>query len=180
MKKLLAALTLIVIAATIHMTQAVGDLEERMDKLEEEVRTLQLETIELRQQLGQIYETQGSIEQELDIIYQELDKYDVFEFEATGYAPFDNVSGSCSDGDPNTTATGTRPKHGTIAVNPKVIPYGTKIYVEGYGWGVAEDTGGAIRAREDLIDLYFDTYEEAINWGRRNVKIYVEKGGLDG
>lgn len=92
---------------------------------------------------------------------------------ATGYAPLDNKSGTCTDGDPTKTATGTYPTWGTIAVNPKIIPYGTKMYVEGYGWGVAEDTGAAIRARTDLIDLYFDTYEQAMAWGRRQVMVVI-------
>ena len=44
------------------------------------------------------------------------------------------------------TATGTYPRRGTIAVDPDVIPLGTKLYVPGYGYGVAEDTGGAVQS----------------------------------
>ncbi len=77
------------------------------------------------------------------------------------------------------TATGTRPKLGTIAVNPKIIPYGTKLYVPGYGYGVAEDTGafrnydGGTRMQ---IDVFLDTEKECRRWGKkRNVKVYILK-----
>ncbi len=73
------------------------------------------------------------------------------------------------------TATGTWPKVGTIAVDPKVIPYGTKIYVPGYGFGVAEDTG-AFRGKRNQIDLFMDSEKECRSWGRkRNVTIYLLK-----
>lgn len=71
----------------------------------------------------------------------------------------------------NRTATGTIPRRGTIAVDPRVIPLGTRIYVPGYGYGVAEDTGGAVNGR--IIDLFFNTRTEAINWGRRTVQIKI-------
>ncbi len=71
----------------------------------------------------------------------------------------------------NRTATGTIPKRGTVAVDPRVIPLGSKLYIPGYGYGVAEDTGGAVKG--NIIDLFFETREEAIKWGRRNVTIYV-------
>lgn len=71
------------------------------------------------------------------------------------------------------TATGTYPHRGTIAVDPDVIPLGTKIYVPGYGYGVAEDTGGAVQGH--IIDLFFESRAEAIKWGRRTVTIKIIK-----
>lgn len=70
-----------------------------------------------------------------------------------------------------TTATGARAVHGVIAVDPRVIPLGTRVYVPGYGYAVAADTGGAIKGRR--IDLCFDSVEEAIRWGRRSVTIII-------
>ena len=64
-----------------------------------------------------------------------------------------------------------------IAVDPKVIPLGTKVYVqstdgsEDYGYAIAADTGGAIK--NNKIDLYKDTHKQALQWGRRQVKLYV-------
>lgn len=76
----------------------------------------------------------------------------------------------------NRTATGTRPKVGTVAVNPKQIPYGTKLYIEGYGYGVAEDTGAFRFADKFQIDLFMDTERECVNWGRkRGVTVYILK-----
>ncbi|NLK22051.1 MAG: DUF348 domain-containing protein [Epulopiscium sp.] len=69
------------------------------------------------------------------------------------------------------TATGTRARVGTVAVDPRVIPLGTKLYVEGYGYAVAEDTGGAIKGKK--IDLYFDTKKEALQFGRQQRKVYI-------
>lgn len=71
----------------------------------------------------------------------------------------------------NRTATGTWPQVGTIAVDPDVIPLGTKVYVVGYGFATAEDTGGAIN--DYIIDLYMDTETECLSWGRRDTTLYI-------
>jgi 3D (Asp-Asp-Asp) domain-containing protein len=69
------------------------------------------------------------------------------------------------------TATGTWPSRGTVAVDPRVIPLGSELYVEGYGPAVAADTGGDIKGQR--IDLYMESYEEAIQFGRREVLVEV-------
>lgn len=75
------------------------------------------------------------------------------------------------------TATGTAPVYspsgiGTIAVDPRVIPLGSLVYVEGYGQAVAADTGGAIQG--SIIDVYVDTYDQATSWGRKyGVAVYI-------
>ena len=69
------------------------------------------------------------------------------------------------------TATGTWPSRGTVAVDPRVIPLGTELHIEGYGPAVAADTGGDIKGQR--IDLYMESYEEAIQFGRRQVLIEV-------
>jgi len=76
------------------------------------------------------------------------------------------------------TATGTVPVRdpngiSTIAVDPRVIPLGSLVYVEGYGRAIAADTGGAIKG--NIIDVYLNSNEEAINnWGRKyNVPVYI-------
>jgi 3D (Asp-Asp-Asp) domain-containing protein len=69
------------------------------------------------------------------------------------------------------TATGTWPSRGTIAVDPEVIPLGSKLHVEGYGEGIAEDTGGAIKG--EIIDLYMLDRNEALSWGRRQVEVKI-------
>jgi uncharacterized protein YabE (DUF348 family) len=76
------------------------------------------------------------------------------------------------------TATGTIAKrnpsgYSTIAVDPDVIPLGTKVYVEGYGFAIAEDTGGAIQGNK--IDVYLDTHSEALDWGVRYKNVYILK-----
>lgn len=76
------------------------------------------------------------------------------------------------------TATGTVPVRdpngiSTVAVDPRVIPLGSLVYVEGYGRAIAADTGGAIKG--NIIDVYVNSDEEAINnWGRKyNVPVYI-------
>lgn len=73
----------------------------------------------------------------------------------------------------NKTATGVEPRAGMIAVDPKVIALGSKVYVEGYGYAIAADTGGAIRGNR--IDVFFPTLRQCIDWGRKSVHIYVLK-----
>lgn len=75
----------------------------------------------------------------------------------------------------NRTATGKWPKVGMCAVNPKVFPYGTRFYIPGYGYAVAEDTG-ANDSSAVSIDVFMDTEAACLRWGRkRNVKVYVLK-----
>lgn len=69
------------------------------------------------------------------------------------------------------TASGTRARVGEIAVDPRVIPLGTTVYVEGFGLRTAEDTGGAVKGH--IIDIYMSTRSECILWGRRNVTVYL-------
>jgi 3D (Asp-Asp-Asp) domain-containing protein len=79
--------------------------------------------------------------------------------EATGYA----IRG--------TTATGLPTAWGVVAVDPSVIPLGTRLTIPGYGEGVAADTGGAVRGAK--IDLWFPTTAQALAWGRRTVTITI-------
>lgn len=94
---------------------------------------------------------------------------DVLYMEATAY---NWDCGSCSG--TGRTATGYNVKanpDGVIAVDPSVIPLGTKVYVEGYGYAVARDTGGAIQGNK--IDLHMRTIEEARQFGRQRVKVEI-------
>ncbi|MGP6191429.1 MAG: ubiquitin-like domain-containing protein [Vulcanimicrobiaceae bacterium] len=69
------------------------------------------------------------------------------------------------------TATGVAAGHGVVAVDPSLIPLGTKLYVPGYGRAVAGDTGGAIHGHR--IDLGFNSIGEAMRFGRRQITVYV-------
>ena len=73
----------------------------------------------------------------------------------------------------NRTATGTWPSRGTIAVDPRVIPLGTELHLEGDGPAVAADTGGAIQGQ--IIDLYMDSEHECRQWGRRKVEVQIRR-----
>lgn len=88
---------------------------------------------------------------------------------ATGYTHTD-------EGCDMITATGTTVHYGTVAVDPRFIPYGTRMLIVShdgeryYGIATAEDCGGAIK--RDKMDLYFPTYQECIEFGRRRCTIY--------
>lgn len=88
----------------------------------------------------------------------------VLSMQATAYS---------SDG---VTASGTPTRrdidgYSTIAVDPRVIPLGSRVYVEGYGYAIAEDIGGAIKG--NIIDVFFNSNSEARSWGRRSVTVYI-------
>jgi|LFRM01.1.fsa_nt_gb uncharacterized protein YabE (DUF348 family) len=68
------------------------------------------------------------------------------------------------------TYSGTKPGPGTIAVDPRVIPLGTRLYVDGYGYGVARDVGSAIVGNK--IDVFLESEAAARRWGRRMVNVY--------
>ena len=84
--------------------------------------------------------------------------------EASAYLPGDG-------GGAGITATGMAARHGVVAVDPNVIPLGTRLFIPGYGVAIAADTGGAIQGAK--IDLCMDDYGEAISFGRQSVKVYI-------
>lgn len=69
------------------------------------------------------------------------------------------------------TASGRYTQHGIVAVDPRVIPLGSKLYIPGYGWGIAADTGGAIVGNK--IDVWLPSTAACFQWGVRQVKIKV-------
>ena len=88
----------------------------------------------------------------------------VLTMEATAYLPTDG-------GGDGITASGIEAKHGIVAVDPNVIPLGTKLYIPGYGEALAADTGGDIVGAR--IDVVMEDYGEAMQFGRRTVEVYV-------
>ncbi|MBN2398523.1 MAG: 3D domain-containing protein [Deltaproteobacteria bacterium] len=69
------------------------------------------------------------------------------------------------------TADGTKAKHGTIAADIRRYPFGTKMYVPGYGWGEVHDTGSALKG--DHIDVFFFDRDDALAWGRKYLKVVI-------
>lgn len=61
--------------------------------------------------------------------------------------------------------------YSTIAVDPSIIPYGTRLFVENYGFAIAADTGTAIKG--NIVDVYFNTKQEALNWAVKYVNVYI-------
>jgi 3D (Asp-Asp-Asp) domain-containing protein len=89
----------------------------------------------------------------------------VIEMVATGYGPNGNGKWGAR------TASGLRPGFGVVAVDPRFIPLGTRLYVDGYGYAVAGDTGGAIKGAR--IDLGYDSNSSAMAVGRRRVRVLI-------
>ncbi len=93
--------------------------------------------------------------------------------EATAYCACKICTGKTPDHPAyGITASGEKVRPGVIAVDPTVIPLGTRLWVEGYGEALAADTGGAIRGRK--IDVYFPSHQQALEWGRKQVTIRLE------
>lgn len=78
-----------------------------------------------------------------------------------------------------TCSTGVKAMPGRVAVDPREIPYGTKMYIVSsdgkwhYGYCTASDTGGFIYTSNTVVDLYMRSYTDCVNFGRRNVDIYI-------
>ena len=148
----------LLIASTIPETKLIEEIEEKIEqKTEKEITK------------------ENDEEDKTTEVSRDGEKHIPIRAIVTAYAPYDNKSGMCNDGTPDTTATNTKPKRGTIAADPERIPYGTKLYIPEYGYGIVEDTGGALRKDKDniRIDVYMDTYEEAIEWGKKEMTIYI-------
>lgn len=92
----------------------------------------------------------------------------VLTMSATAYDPSPRTIGPGATG---RTRMGMRATFGMVAVDPRVIPLGSLVFVEGYGFAIASDTGGAIKGMK--IDLCFDSRAQALAFGRRTVRVHV-------
>ncbi|SUY48360.1 3D/G5 domain-containing protein [Clostridium putrefaciens] len=120
-----------------------------------------IDKVVLQGSLGVLTASRGSAE---DVLYKKTIKV-----RATAYYNSGNNGN-------HITATGTNTKrnpsgYSSIAVDPRVIPLGTKMYIEGYGYAIAEDTGGAIKG--NTIDVFFNSASESYNWGVKYVNVYI-------
>lgn len=109
---------------------------------------------------------------ELDEAGQPVNYKSVLSGKATAYTSDRGDSGTvCS--------TGMKAQVGVVAVNPDRIPYGSKLYIVSpdgsyvYGYAIAGDTGGGVRSNKTVADLFMDTYEECIQFGRRTMNVYI-------
>ena len=96
----------------------------------------------------------------------------VLTMEATAYDPSPQTIGPGATG---RTYTGMKARHGIVAVDPRVIPLGTLLYVEGYGFAIAADIGSAIKGNK--IDLCYKTRREALRFGRKKVRVHIFNKG---
>ncbi|MDQ3023797.1 MAG: 3D domain-containing protein [bacterium] len=87
---------------------------------------------------------------------------------SSAYEPGPVSCGRYADG---YTCNGTKADYGVVATDTKVIPLGTRLFIEGYGYAVAADRGGAIDGND--IDLCYRTVAECFKWGRKKVKVYI-------
>lgn len=152
----------------VVQTGEAGLQEVQQRLLLEDGREVSREVIEekvIREPVNQIvaYGTQGVVSRG----GQEYRYTQEITMTASGY-----TAGKESNPDGNgLTYTGMRAVRGVVAVDPRVIPLYTRLYIEGYGPAIAADIGGAIKGNK--IDLCFETVDEALQWGIRPVKVYI-------
>lgn len=111
-----------------------------------------------------------SSQKRMYMLTKKLKASKVMVMRATGYYPGPEDCGPYADG---RTSIGYKAGYGVVAVDPKVIPLKSKLYIEGYGFAIAADVGGGIKRNK--IDLCFDTYKESSTFQPRNVKVYLLK-----
>jgi len=146
--------------------------QEDIDRMKLEVESIRIEqeTVEYLLDLVEEYQIEITRLREL------LDAFKIDTFEATAYthvktAGVADINGT-GDG---ITASGKRVKEGLIAVDPSVIPLGTKVWVDGFGILTAADTGGAIKGNK--IDIFMESRKEAFKFGRQYVEVVYKLGG---
>ncbi len=71
------------------------------------------------------------------------------------------------------TASGTKVRRGTLAADTSIFPFGTVMEIPGFGYGIVEDRGGAIKGHK--VDIFFPRHKEALHWGRQTLKVKVWK-----
>lgn len=160
----------------IYEYQKQNSVLEKIVDEEEEIIALQTKQIDnLQQKLSDAEKTIKEQEATIQKIKQEeeVQKKKLEEAEKGTYLGNFNLSFYSKEQFPNSpTSTGVMPQVGvTVAVDPNVIPLGTKLYIEDVGVRVAHDTGGAIKGNK--MDVFVATTSEAVQMGRQNKKVWI-------
>lgn len=154
---------------------SIGTLLGKVCLLKAETRALERQYHNMKVELNLLQKENAYLLEQHDAILNRLDVWlDVWqtnEFEVTAYTL------ECGNGD-GLTATMTIPQvEHTIAVDPTVVPLGSKIFIPNVGWRAAEDTGGAIKGKR--VDLYMGSgltaRNNAMRWGRRQIKVVYQR-----
>lgn len=139
-------------------------LKHQVDELEAQVSTI------LDQQVQMAENQQWLSEQVVQ------DGWESATFKASAYSPLDDRNGLNSWGDGSVMASGALTAENictAVSVDPEVIPLGTKVWIDGIGWRVAMDTGGAIQGYK--LDIPMWTFNEAMDFGVQEVKVIYPK-----
>ena len=180
----------------LHQTEAtVKDLSIHVDEMKEEANVLSAKVSELTTANQKLVQEKQKIQKDYDTLKKNkaiaaekakqssqtnkeivASRSNTQTATKTFYVTATAYTASCK-GCSGITATGINlrknPSLKLIAVDPRVIPLGSKVWVEGYGHAIAGDTGGAIKGNK--IDLHMASNSDARNWGRRKVQIKVLK-----
>lgn len=159
---------LLIIGAIFYCIRAenkINDLKFQIETLEHQNETLQIEKKELSEDIEQ-----AQLE-EIETRYLSCVEKNTGLFRASAYCKCEKCCGKWATlNGGGITASGTKVQEGrTVAVYPKQIPLGTEVYIEGMGTYIAEDTGSAIK--ENCIDIYFDSHEEALEFGVKYLNV---------
>ena len=157
--------------------EKMKEVESTRAKIQEEEKELAKSIEENKVLLSQVKSEKGDIQNLLAEIKKRiamiqppgLTLIGEWDMVATAYYAF-GKGGNDINGN-GITAIGLRARKGIVAVDPKIIPLGTRLYIPGYGEALAADTGGWIKGSR--IDLCFETLQECFGYGRRKIKIYL-------
>jgi len=154
-KVILTAAVVLLAVTCFRLQSSVERLESQMTAIQDQQLTLSKDQLRLTEALANW-----------------LEMWQVDMFESSAYSPLDDRNGLSSWRDGEYMAAGVRTREHldtAIAVDPAVIPLGSRVWVQGEGWKVALDTGGAVTGKR--IDLPKWTFEEAVEYGRKNVMV---------
>lgn len=121
-------------------------------------------------------ETDEDMQQLKELMLEWLEEWNVDVFKTTSYAPLDPnaVEGMCFSGDPTVTASGAKVKIGETAAGGPALPFGTRIFVEGFGWRTITDRGGAIGNKN--VDVAVWSKADAYGFGRQDRTVIYQGG----
>lgn len=186
--------TAVSINVAVNQKGSIESLEEDLAQVNRQKRRLGLNLNEVKEETEKLKEDNQDLNNKLEEANRDLEKTkdelhrernkkqpsrgsdikvkgrEIGSFTATAYCGCSKCNGKWT-GMPTASGTGYSANE-TIAVDPRVIPLGSKVYIEGVGVRIAQDTGSAIKG--NIIDIYHNSHKEALNFGRkRGLKVTI-------